>query len=279
MSKLYFARFTITSGLEYPDKFNFLLEGLKNEAKTTHRNYIYRFFDTEVFLVEDKEYIAGQLVKYNPEGKEEVVNDSTKKISSENLKNKVEGKAKFILDPHHSLLLFFDVPNIITYEGFITKFCKLFEINYNNFFVQMNISPIKEQYSFLERAKSFKGIRKIVITLYPSNPSNAELWRSVDERLRDNNITKYKEIQENSKPGSKINIDEETNKKIIMSEDGYGVSTVSGTDENGNERTISTKDSLKIIYKNIPRNAQGHFPGIFMSVLDVIEEILNRTKN
>jgi hypothetical protein len=277
MAKLFFSRYTLTSGGQYTDKFDFLLNGLKNEASTTYRNYVYRFFDTEVFEFEGKDFIAGHLVKYNPEDMEEVVDETTRKLRDENLRNKVEGKARFIIDSSSSILMFFEVSNVITKSTFIDKFCKLFEQNHGNYFTQFYISPIKEQYSFIEKVRSFKAIKKIVITLFPSNPNFADRWRSIDERLRKNNINKYKEIQENNETESRIIVDEETENKFLMSEDGYGKSDATGINENGEEKTISTKDSEKIVTKLVP-NDQQQVVDILRIVAETLQEIVNRTK-
>jgi len=277
MSKLLFARYTITSGGQIHDKFDFLLNGLKNEAMTSFRNYVYSFFDTEVFVFEGKEYIAGQLVKYNPDEVEEVVDEETKKIRDENLRNKVIGKAKFIIDPSSSILMFSEIPNVIATNNFIDKFHKLFELNHDNFFTEFHIVPIKEQYSFIEKVHQFRVIRKISIILFPSNPRFAERWRIVDERLRRNNIEKYREIQENAKPEAKIIIDEETESKFLMSEDGYGESKASGINELGIEKTISTNDSEKIVSKSIP-NDLDKAVDVLRVVAETLQEIINRTK-
>ena len=277
MAKLLFSRYTITSGGQYKEKFDFLLNGLKNEASATYRNYVYRFFDTEVFKYEGKDYIAGHLVKYNPEDIEEVVDESTRKLRDENLRNKVEGKARFIIDPSSSILMFFEVSNVITKNTFIDKFCKLFQQNHGNYFTQFYISPIKEQYSFIEKVRSFKAIKKIMITLFPSNPNFADRWKSIDERLRRNNINKYKEIQENTKPESQIIVDEETESKFLMSEDGYGKSDATGINEKGEEKTISTKDSEKIVKKPIPNDLEKAVD-VLRIVSETLQDIVNRTK-
>lgn len=277
MAKLLFSRYTITSGGQYKEKFDFLLNGLKNEASATYRNYVYRFFDTEVFKYEGKDYIAGHLVKYNPEDIEEVVDESTRKLRDENLRNKVEGKARFIIDPSSSILMFFEVSNVITKNTFIDKFCKLFQQNHGNYFTQLYISPIKEQYSFIEKVRSFKAIKKIMITLFPSNPNFADRWKSIDERLRRNNINKYKEIQENTKPESQIIVDEETESKFLMSEDGYGKSDATGINEKGEEKTISTKDSEKIVTKQIPNDLEKAVD-VLRIVSETLQDIVNRTK-
>lgn len=277
MAQLFFSRYTISSSGQFKDKFDILLNGLKNEAQTNYRNSIYQFFDTEVFQFGGKDFIAGQLVKYNPDDTEEVVDDVTKKLRDQNLRNKVIGKARFIIDPSSSILMFFEVPNVIVKKAFMDKFCKLFKLNHEGFFTEFHIAPIKEQYSFIERVQNFKAIKKIAITLFPSNPNYAERWRSIDERLQRNYINKYKEIQENAKPEASILIDEETESKFLMSEDGYGESTASGINEEGIEETISTKNSEKIVSKSVPNDLDKALD-VLMIVVETLQEIINRTK-
>lgn len=276
MSKLFFSRYSIATGDQINDKFDFLLDGLKNEAKVNSRGYVYGFFDTEVFKNNEQEYIAGHLVKYSPDEMSEVVDEITKEIRDETLKNKVIGKARFIIDPSASILMFFEVTNIITSKSFIEKFCKLFIENHEGFFTEFNISPIKEQYSFNEKIKQFRSIKKITITLFPSNPRFADRWQSIDERLRNNHISKYKEIQENFKFDSNIVVDEETENKFLMSEDGYGESSAKGINEDGFERTISTKDSDRVISKEVPNNTDKALDILFV-VSDTLDEIIKRT--
>jgi hypothetical protein len=116
-----------------------------------------------------------------------------------------------------------------------------------------------------------------MITLFPSNPNFADRWKSIDERLRRNNINKYKEIQENTKPESQIIIDEETESKFLMSEDGYGKSDATGINEKGEEKTISTKDSEKIVTKQIPNDLEKAVD-VLRIVSETLQEIVNRTK-
>lgn len=276
MAKLFFTRYTITTGGQMTDKFDFLLNGLKNDARINYRSFIYRFFDTEVFELDGKDYIAVHLVKYNPDDMEEVVDEATKKLRDENLRNKVVGKARFIIDPSSSILMFSEVSNIISKNIFNKKFCSLFEENHGNYFTEFYISPIKEQYSFIEKVHSFKSIKKIAITLFPSNPNFAERWRNIDERLRRNNIKKYKETQENIKPEESIIIDEETESKFLMSEDGYGESNASGITTEGVEKTISTKDSQKIISKSIPNDMSAAID-VLRIVAETLQDIVSRT--
>ncbi len=101
---------------------------------------------------------------------------------------KIENKLQFMLDgmtTDTGLLIFEEVPNLISKNTFISRFKELFIENHKEKrTVLINISGIVEQYSFLERVKDFKKIEKITLNLVPSNPHFADRWEIVDERFR-----------------------------------------------------------------------------------------------
>ncbi|MEQ9230981.1 MAG: hypothetical protein RIF46_09865, partial [Cyclobacteriaceae bacterium] len=230
MGKLFYSRYHIYSGKDLSNKVDFLLTGLRNDASISDRGFVYKFFNSQIHDYHGIEFISGQLVKYNPNDLEEVVDDETMSLRDENVRNKVVAKALYIIDTSSSILMHFEVPNLISKESFRKKFCQLFERNHDNFFTEFALSPIKEQYSFVEKIKTFKSIKRVNITLYPSNPNFSDRWQEIDERLRSNDIAKYREIQENLNPESSIKIDDQTESKFLMSEDGYGDSNATGVD-------------------------------------------------
>jgi hypothetical protein len=170
----------------------------------------------------------------------------------------------------------FEVPNLISIHTFRRKFSILFEQNHDNFFTEFSISPIKEQYSFIEKIKTFKSVKRIAITLFPSNPNYADRWKSIDERLRRNEIDKLREIQETKKPNASIKVDEETESKFMMSEDGYGECDAFGITENGEEKRISTKDRQKNVNTNLP-NDMDKALDILQNVTETLKDIIKRT--
>lgn len=277
MANLFFSRLHIATSRDTADKVDFLLIGLRNDARTDFREFLYKFFDTEVVEFDGKEFISGQLVKYNPADIERVVDESEQKIVDEDVKNKVVGMSRFIIDASSSIVMFMEVPNVISRETFVNRFTELFKKNYDDYFIELSITPIKEQYSFIETIRKFRAVKQISITLFPSNPNFADRWKVIDERLRNNHITKYKETQENNISGQNIRIDEETENKFLMAEDGYGESHASGIDENGNERTISTKDEVKHISKQIPPD-MDKITDVLLVIAETLQTIVNRTQ-
>ncbi len=278
MSKLLFARYSIANSVKIENKQEFLLKGLENIQKIESRNLVYRFSSVSTFDTKSNIFITGYLVKYKPEDEEEVYNEISDSVQTEKLSNKMLGRSRFLIHPASSIIIFKEIPNTFPMKAFIDKFTALFEKNHGGFMTEIYLEPIKEQYSFIERLKSFKKIEKIEITLFPSNPNYGERWKSIDQRLRNNNITKFKETQENKKTNASIIIDEETENKFLMSEDGYGEAKASGIDNTGENVKISTKKSAKNISLNVDSSIENATQ-IFNLVANTLQGIIERTNN
>lgn len=276
MSKLFYSRYHISSGNTFASKIDFIRAGIRNEASISDRGFLYKFLNSETFEFQSNLYFTGELVKYNPDDSEEVVDDSTMTIKNETILNKVVARSRYIIDPSSSILMHIDVPNHISLSTFRKKFSQLFEKNHDNFFAEFSLSPIKEQYSFVEKINSFKFIKRISITLFPSNPNFADDWKEIDERLRAAQIEKYTETQETKKPNSSIIIDKETHNKFLMSEDGYGTCSATGTTITGSETTISTDGDQKNVSISLPPEITYVIEILAFAKMR-LEEIIQRT--
>lgn len=277
MAKLYFSRFHLITGRDPSEKLQFILEGLKNDISISIRGFIYRFLNCETIDFEGKRFITGELVKYEPESSQDIVDDETMTIVSERFRNKVVATTKYVLDPSSSILMHIDVPNLIDINVFRKSFSSLFIKNHDGFFMEFSLSPIMDEYSFIEEIKTFTAIKKISITLYPSNPNSADKWVEFDKRLQRNEIEVYKEIQETRRPDGNINIDKETESKFFMSEDGYGECNALGITKNGEEKIISTKDASRNVNVKLPNDEINDIMKVIASGFDTLNEIIKRT--
>lgn len=272
MARFIFNRFRVEASEKIENKLQFMLDGMTTESKTSFLKHAYKLVEVNV----KNNYIFGLLIKYDPYSVDEVFDDANSKLSTDTIKNKIVAKSFFIVDYETGLLIFEEVPNLISKNTFISRFKELFIENHKEKrSVLINISGIVEQYSFLERVKHFKKIEKITLNLVPSNPHFADRWEIVDERFRKLNIGKYKEIQE-TKNKEGIIIDEETESKILMSEDGYGDTLVLGKDENNILTKISTKSKNRTVTLDVPKNIleQG-----IVSVINFMEKTISKIKD
>jgi hypothetical protein len=277
MSKLLFNRFHIASTQPIKNKVTFLLEGLNSETVTTQGTFSYRILDIST---ETDGYITGNLVKYDPRDEGEFVDEKTMKITEGYVENRIIGRSVFLLNVAESLLIFEEIKNNISKVTFKRIFSELFNKSFTeDFMVSFQIDTLKERYSFIEKVKELKHINKISIILIPSNPRFSPYWEEMDERLRKGNITKYKEIQTSNKAVG-IKVDEITESKFMMAEDGYGESSAVGTDKDGRTITFSTRTKEQDESQPLPIDVKRGGIGVILNhISGKLANIMERTKN
>lgn len=264
--------------LNLPDnrlKRPFIIDGIRSVAAAGYNDYSYKIIDIET----QTSYILGYLVKYDPYGRGEILDEVTGTARPGGTVNNIVAKSMFLINTDEMIIAYEEVQNLISKTMFVRMFTELFHINHEEQDFEFSISSIREQYSFIQQVRTMREIKKISISLVPSNPNNADLWRDTDERLQNNNITKYKEIQESNNTEGLV-IDDETIAKMAMSEDGYGIAEASGKDENGHPMTITTKTRNQEITQNLPDNVErAGMSNIINYLSRTFERIRQRTNH
>lgn len=278
--RYYFSRFNIIA--IYENKKDFLLRGLTTSETIHKRSHTWGFFDIETVLDlpvnQDfsKDFISGYLVKYNPDGEEEeVANPITRQIEGTSLPNSVAAKARFFLHAESGLIAYYLKPGI-NRDQFNELFCELFQKGHNDFFVNADLQDIEESYNFFSRILRFDAIFKVSAYLHPSNPSNNDRWKKIDERLKRMNASSYREtIQaKNNSEGLNLEVDEEFNGKAHMAQDGYGKVKVNGL-INGEPAEVATGESP--VTALAP--SEGNTRRILLDLLPTFRNIFQRTPN
>lgn len=240
--KYYFGRLNLIA--TYQDKREFLLRGLRTDKFVQHRNHVWGFFDIKELQSNQGFFIHGYLVKYKPEGEQEVAIPEKHSLGEVRVPNTVVAKSRFFLHVESGLIAYHPVGGQIEIDTFTERFVEIFHEALDKFFVNAEIQAIEERFQVLELMKKFRSISKVEIYLHPSNPNLAELWKNVDQRLKKIGVTNYKETYESDKRDVSLTVtdDEEIRSKIAMAEDGYGKGAVTGELE-GETRTITTSDN------------------------------------
>lgn len=252
MPNFFFSRFRLNQDFNvYYDKTLAVYDAIDGKFSIEYRKDNFKFVNMELIKEGSENYIIGRIVKYKLEQLLDVIEDGSNEISEVIVKNKILATSRFIIRPEEGIIVFEDIPSYIPKDTFPKIFEDLFKKN-NEKQLEITISPITDENAFFTRINEIKQIKRVVISLVPSNPSNRDVWKEMDEKLKNDNITNYKEVQENKSPNGGIKIDEETKSKLHMSEDGYGKSQVQGIDKDGDFVTVSTKDSDKHINKKVP---------------------------
>jgi len=267
--KYYFGRFNlIAQYIETKEKF--LYNGLIKGNEINIGNYKWGFYNIEEINFESDKYICGYLVKYNPKKEEEVVDQSSHKLTLEEISDSVKAKSRFFLHIHSGLISFHPISNQISVDQFINNFSKIFMQAHDNFFVNAEIQIISNRFKILKMLDEFSKIQKIYIVLHPSNPSNSEVWKNVDKKMKDLELAKYQEQYDikHDKSGEEIRKDENIRAKLTMAEDGYGKGEVTG-EINNEIKTISTEDNP----------VTDTAPGDNINVIFVLKSLYNTIQN
>lgn len=238
----YFGRFNLIA--VYDNKREFVLRGLQGGNNVQARGSVWGFFEVEEIADEGEAYIYGYLVKYRPEGEEEIVVRETQQIEDEAVRNRVVAKSRFFLHVQSGMIAYHPISKQIDKEQFRSHFASVFEENHERFFVTAEVQSIEQDLEIFDMIRRFQHIQEISISLHPSNPNNRDLWERTDKRIKALNAANYQEkIEANPRSeGLKIEQDEETTAKIHMAVDGYGKALIRGTLDN-KATVVSTNDN------------------------------------
>ena len=245
------------------------------EAKQTLSKYgcDWGFFDIQEIETEEGVFFAGYLAKFKSEGEAEVAMPEKHQLVEESIKNKVIAKSRFFLHVKSGLMAYHPVGADIDRETFSERFVALFQLG-QDFFFDADVQAIEEQYKILETMKKFEKITKVRISLHPSNPSNTDLWKGIDDRLKKIGVSNYIEEFETKNPENGLEIvdDLEVKGKVAMADDGYGRADVTGIIE-GEHKTISTKDNpISVAVTSAPEEAEKTLD----SLMTTIRKIFSR---
>ena len=275
MPNFYFSRFRLNNNYaDYSDKADAIYDGLDSKFDIEYRRDNFNFVKTDYAKEGAGYFVIGSIVKYKKEITEQIINTENA-VEDLLINNKVIASAKFIVYPEAGIIVFEENKSYIPKDTFPKLFTELFEKNSKQE-LKIDISPITEENEFFNRIKEFKEIKKVVINLVPSNPSSRDVWKDIDDRLQSDRITNYKEILENKKTGEGILIDDVTESKFRMSEDGYGVSELDGVDNEGSHLHLSTKDSNLHVKISLPYGIED-VRELLYHLKDKIQDIYLRT--
>lgn len=269
----YFGRLNLIG----PSKGSSLVEGVSSIAVLEARGQRWGFYDSRVIETDQGQFLTAYLVKYRPTDEEEVVVPERHLLEEKSIENRVTAKSRFFLQAETKLIAFHPVGTHISRQLFTHRFAQVFENTFNNFFVGASIQFIESEDLFLSQFRLFSRIDRVTVQLHPSNPSNRDLWRRQDQRLKELGATGYSEVYEGrgAEPGLKVKDDGDINQKIAMAEDGYGKVEVAGQ-QNGKFKKISTGRSPI----NVLAPADLDSPdGVLPYLQETFKEIMKRFKH
>lgn len=176
-----------------------------------------------------------------------------KSRSNEYIPDVITGKSRFYLLEKSHIIAYNPYGRIISPKAFCQTFVGVLMLSDDSLKIEAEIHPVNDEYEFINFINKMTTISNISLNLVPSNPNPRDIWKEMDDRLNDINAKSYSEKIE-AKPNKSLIIDELTQSKIAMAQDGYGKVVAKGTDENGDSVEISTERKESVIKKEIFKN-------------------------
>jgi hypothetical protein len=255
---------------------DFILTGLAGSEPLGHRDSLWSFTDVETVDEGGDLFVVGYLVKYRSQAAEEVVDTLQHKLTTDYLANAVRAKSRFVLHVETHIIAFHPVAREIPRTLFRQMFADLFRAGHHNFMVDVELQMIQqEQRTLLETLPRFERLVRVQILLHPSNPSNSERWRKVDEALRARNAQTYREVLTTplDKGGLQVADDSEIRAKIAMAQDGYGEAEARGVLD-GKLKTITTQ--TQPVTAELPTDDLATPQEVASRVRDLIQKLRER---
>lgn len=253
----------------------FLLEAFSKPVHVTKGNFRFMVANYKHLDFKGNAYIYGELFKYKHLLENEVINEKTKEVKVEDVEFGIVATSKFFIHCGSNIIAFRPVSGRISAQQVYTHLADLIEEGHNRFFVSAEIDPIIEEIRISDFINSLISIQKIFVDVRPTNPSNREVYKELDERLH--RLEVEREQRTVSARSGGFNIEElrkdEIFQSIYMATDGYGVASVTGVSESGEIVTLNTDDSpviMKVVDNDDPVNILGQLH-------EIIKKLWNRT--
>jgi len=247
-------------------------KGVFSKKTIKYREHNYGFFDVEEI---SEEYITGFLVKYKDVNYESVdTEQKTRKTLA--IHNANVAESRFFIDTKNEIIAYNTSGNLISKTIFEHIFKKLFEEIYEHLFFQLIFDTINEPYDLKSVITQFSSIKRVEISLIPSNPRFNDNWEKSQKRLNDLNATHSREIITNINPEESLNLETpEMSEKFSMANDGYGDVSVRGIID-GKEKLVRLKNNQESI--KAPNN-DTDATTVWQRLKIKLDEILKRFKN
>lgn len=232
-------------GATYEGKRGYILEALRANIFESDREFKYLIAKVQELTVNDDVFVYGTLVKYKELLEGIVVDENRKELVEGGLPDGLIAEAKFFLHYGSSVVAYRPIANRISDRQFRNLFARLIQAGRNNLMVTADVESIDEEIQILEALEELVTIERITIDLHPTNPSNREIYISIDERLKRLRAERMRQTIEAKDGGlNKTAIrEDDTYRGIVMATDGYGWARVDGVNKEGRQVQINTDDS------------------------------------
>jgi len=221
--KFLFARlfFSGLFGQDYRGQLGAFIHRAPEERKIKGR-YIWSFGDVGQITIDSYLVYFGRLGKSIKEKYETVYDEKKHSFRRELITTKIAVYSNFFIVPEFSIMAYEHRPNI-------SKFT--FQRQFRNFWTDICLSDIvfeflKDERKFFDKVGRFDKVLHANFSVHPSNPRVSEIWKPLDDDLKDGSIKRLRLRMDNEEGlNTQGRIFREAS---AMAVDGYGEGEVTG---------------------------------------------------
>ncbi|WP_022823368.1 DUF4747 family protein [Hymenobacter norwichensis] len=277
MSKVfYLGRFNLNANYDsYEQKEIIIRNSLSADVAIDHLNFRFKFSKIDEVSISGRLFFVGYLIKYSKNELHPVVDEKNREVTEIEVENEVISLARFVLENETGLIVYNTPSRHFNIQSFANRFTELIERANDNFFIEAKIETIEDRGSLLDRLRTMRRIKEIKINLHPSNPSSSRVWEQVDNRIQNLHAGKYVQLYEAKPAGPSLSTDNHIEQSIAMAEDGYGIASAIGTDQDGADVSYTTADNPETFKLDDEKSE----PSILVEyILPYIQRMINRVK-
>lgn len=260
----------------YKDKFEYVKSSITKNVivDSSSKKYKFGIFEVETKIIEDESFLIGTLTKFSPIEDEEKVNIKEGRIDVSQDKNNVVAKSNFILHVKSGLIAFRPIGNKISEQSFRKIFPEIIEKANEDFFINADIQIISQEIDIFKSLENFEKIRNVSIQLHPSNPTNRDIWKKVDEELQNSQVETYSTSYKSEK-GIIVSSESKIFSEISMAADGYGKARIEG--EQCGQKKVASTDEIPVRFDVSQDEDKNKI--LSGSIIKKFKEIWDRMKN
>ncbi|KAA3646763.1 MAG: DUF4747 family protein [Chloroflexi bacterium] len=237
-----FARLNMVGHI--PDKRQLIHDSVRTDEVAIHGKFRYGFFDATEFQLDGEDFAFGRLVKYKKLLEGEIVDEEEHELIEGGLPQGVIAKSRFFIHYRSGVVAYRPIKSRLSEKQFREITAEIINAANQDFFVNTILESVDEEFEIKEALRRFQILSRISFNVHPTNPSNRDEYRELDERLKNLEASRIQQVIEGGENG--LNLDsvlgDEAYKGVIMAADGYGQASISGELE-GRHTTINTSDS------------------------------------
>jgi len=137
----------------------------------------------------EKPFIFGRLSKYSREGQLTIVDPIAHSQIDATAENLLIAASPFVYLPDVSGIAYMHVWNGVQEDVSRRRFSRVIEEAHQRFFVGCEVDPVADYRAFVTKLQGLEKILEIWAKVHPPNPLFGDLWRDLNEYIKQRNAT------------------------------------------------------------------------------------------